>query len=96
MRKLVRPNASGRNVVSIRSPKWPGERYEIFSSAIRIPKLVRQGSPCGQIQYLASLFHPDTPNDVAPSAYNLEPLPPELPGSPLEPALTATGFRWAS
>ena len=26
----------------------------------------------------------------------LEPLPPELPGSPLEPAPTATGFRWAS
>src|SRR5206468_12678742 len=24
----------------------------------------------GQIQYLASLFHPDTPNDVAPGAYN--------------------------
>jgi len=50
----------------------------------------------GQIQYLASLFHPDTPNDVAPAVYNLEPLPPELPGSPLEPAPTTTGFRWAS
>jgi len=50
----------------------------------------------GQIQYLASLFHPDTPNDVAPSVYNLEPLPPALPGSPLAPAPTATGFRWAS
>ena len=24
----------------------------------------------GQIQYLASLFHPDTPNDVAPGGYN--------------------------
>ena len=24
----------------------------------------------GQIQYLASLFHPDTPNDIAPSGYN--------------------------
>ena len=24
----------------------------------------------GQIQYLASIFHPDTPNDVAPSGYN--------------------------
>ena len=24
----------------------------------------------GQIQYLASLFHPDAPNDVAPSEYN--------------------------
>ena len=48
----------------------------------------------GQIQYLASLFHPDTPNDVAPAVYNLEPLPAALPGSPLEPAPTAAGFRW--
>src|SRR5207247_9947980 len=29
----------------------------------------------GQIQYLASLFHPDTPNDVAPSGYNDPSLP---------------------
>jgi L-alanine-DL-glutamate epimerase-like enolase superfamily enzyme len=48
----------------------------------------------GQIQYLASLFHPDTPNDVAPAGYNLDPLPAELAGSPLEPAPSATGFRW--
>ena len=48
----------------------------------------------GQIQYLASLFHPDTPNDVAPAAYNLDPLPADLPGSPLAPSPSATGFRW--
>jgi len=49
----------------------------------------------GQIQYLASLFHPDSPNDVAPRAYN-EPEPREgLPPSPLEPAPSPTGFRWA-
>jgi len=48
----------------------------------------------GQIQYLASLFHHDTPNDVAPAVYNLEPLPAEVPGSPLTPAPSATGFRW--
>jgi hypothetical protein len=48
----------------------------------------------GQIQYLASLFHPDTPNDVAPAGYNLDPLPPELPGSPLAPAPAPIGFRW--
>src|SRR6202011_2832926 len=40
----------------------------------------------GQIQYLASLFHPDTPNDVAPVGYN-EPAPQAgLPDSPLAPA----------
>ncbi|MDX6649972.1 MAG: hypothetical protein QOJ97_1923 [Solirubrobacteraceae bacterium] len=48
----------------------------------------------GQIQYLASLFHPDTPNDVAPGAYNLPDPPPDLPGSPLAPAPSPTGFRW--
>jgi hypothetical protein len=49
----------------------------------------------GQIQYLASLFYPDGPNDVAPRAYN-EPEPSEgLPPSPLEPAPSPTGFRWA-
>jgi hypothetical protein len=48
----------------------------------------------GQIQYLASLFHPDGPNDVAPRAYN-DPEPrPGLPSSPLEPALEDVGFRW--
>ncbi|MCW3049582.1 MAG: hypothetical protein JWO74_3866 [Solirubrobacterales bacterium] len=48
----------------------------------------------GQIQYLASLLHPDTPNDVAPGGYN-DPEPrPGLPSSPLEPAPSATGFRW--
>jgi hypothetical protein len=49
----------------------------------------------GQIQYLASLFHPDGPNDVAPGAYN-DPEPrPGLPGSPLEPAPEPAGFRWS-
>jgi hypothetical protein len=48
----------------------------------------------GQIQYLASLFHPDMPNDVAPAGYNLNPRDHGLPTSPLEPAPSATGFRW--
>ncbi len=48
----------------------------------------------GQIQYLASICHPDTPNDVAPTGYNLEDPPPGLPESPLQPAISRTGFRW--
>jgi L-alanine-DL-glutamate epimerase-like enolase superfamily enzyme len=48
----------------------------------------------GQIQYLASLFHPDTPNDVAPSGYNDPRLPEGLPPSPLAPVPSKTGFRW--
>jgi len=48
----------------------------------------------GQIQYLASLFHPDTPNDVAPTGYNLPEPAPGLPSSPLEPQGSDVGFRW--
>ena len=48
----------------------------------------------GQIQYLASLFHPDTPNDTAPSGYNDHAVPDGLPDSPLDPVPSATGFRW--
>jgi hypothetical protein len=47
------------------------------------------------IQYLASLFHPDTPNDVAPSGYNGPKFDPSLPTSPLTEVPAATGFRWA-
>jgi hypothetical protein len=50
----------------------------------------------GQIQYLASLFHPDTPNDTAPGGYNQMELADGLPTSPLAPAPEPTGFRWAT
>jgi L-alanine-DL-glutamate epimerase-like enolase superfamily enzyme len=49
----------------------------------------------GQIQLLASIFHPDGPNDVAPSAFNVEDPPADLPSSPLPPQPAATGFRRA-
>ncbi len=48
----------------------------------------------GQIQYLASLFHPDAPNDVAPSDYNRVPVPPGLPRSPLRATPADAGFGW--
>jgi hypothetical protein len=48
----------------------------------------------GQIQYLASLFHADTPNDVAPIGYGDPKVPEGLPTSPLVPAPSKTGFRW--
>jgi hypothetical protein len=48
----------------------------------------------GHIQYLASLFHPDTPNDVAPGGYNDNDVPTGLPDSPLAAATAPTGFRW--
>jgi hypothetical protein len=49
----------------------------------------------GQVQYLASLFHSDGPNDVAPREYNAPEPRPGLPPSPLRPAAAATGFRWS-
>ena len=45
----------------------------------------------GQIQLLASLFHPGMPNDVAPRAFNLEPKA-GLPSSPLQVEQRETGF----
>jgi L-alanine-DL-glutamate epimerase-like enolase superfamily enzyme len=48
----------------------------------------------GQAQYLASLFHPDTPNDLAPAPFNENDPPDGLPVSPLAPAPSAVGFRW--
>jgi L-alanine-DL-glutamate epimerase-like enolase superfamily enzyme len=48
----------------------------------------------GQIQYLASIFHPDTPNDTSPSGFHVADPPPGLPASPLAPVPSATGFRW--
>ncbi|WP_354698244.1 o-succinylbenzoate synthase [Paraconexibacter sp. AEG42_29] len=50
----------------------------------------------GQIQYLASIFHADGPNDVAPGGYN-DPEPADgLESSPLPAACQPTGFRWGS
>jgi L-alanine-DL-glutamate epimerase-like enolase superfamily enzyme len=48
----------------------------------------------GQNQYLASLFHADAPNDVAPTGFNLPEPPAGLPVSPLAVAAAPVGFRW--
>ena len=48
----------------------------------------------GQIQYLASLFHPAAGNDVAPGGYNASEPVAGLPRSPLPPAPAEAGFRW--
>ena len=45
----------------------------------------------GQIQHLASLFHPDAPNDVAPLGYHE--VQPGLPLSPLPVPADTVGFR---
>jgi hypothetical protein len=48
----------------------------------------------GQIQYLASIFHPHEPNDIAPSGYDWHDFPESgLPPTPLPPDIEPTGFR---
>jgi L-alanine-DL-glutamate epimerase-like enolase superfamily enzyme len=49
------------------------------------------GQGRSQIQALASVFYPDSPNDVAPREYNVGEPRPGLPRSPL-PAATGAGF----
>ena len=48
----------------------------------------------GHIQLLAAIFHPDTPNDVAPMGYNAPIAPDGLPSSPLV-CIPDRGFRLA-
>jgi hypothetical protein len=51
------------------------------------------GAGRGQVQHLASLFHPDAPNDVAPGGYNEREPRRGLPPSPLPAASSEAGFR---
>ena len=49
----------------------------------------------GQVQYLASLFHPDTGNDVSPVEFHGSEPPTDAPRSPLAPPDPAEpGFRY--
>jgi L-alanine-DL-glutamate epimerase-like enolase superfamily enzyme len=47
----------------------------------------------GHIQYLASLFHAGSSNDVAPGGFNLTPVASGLEASPLDPRTDRVGFR---
>ena len=50
----------------------------------------------GQIQCLASLFHPSTCNDVSPVAYHQIKSVSELPASPVPGGPEPRGFRWSA
>jgi hypothetical protein len=45
---------------------------------------------------VASVFYPDTPNDVAPKAYNVPQPHGDVPPSPLEPPADPAGLSWNS
>jgi hypothetical protein len=51
------------------------------------------GAGRSQVQHLASLFHPDGPNDVAPREFNTGKPQAGLPESPLPPPPDEPGFR---
>ena len=48
-----------------------------------------------QLHALASTFHPDGPNDVAPRAFNVPEPHDDVPTSPLQPAADPTGFAFS-
>jgi L-alanine-DL-glutamate epimerase-like enolase superfamily enzyme len=48
----------------------------------------------GQIQYLASLFSAESPNDVSPVEFHTPDPPESAPRSPLAPASSDPGFRY--
>ena len=50
----------------------------------------------GQAQYLASLFHPDTPNDLARCGYNENEPRPGCRRARCRRRPVATGFRWGA
>jgi hypothetical protein len=53
------------------------------------------GAGRDHIQYLASVFHPHTPNDTAPRGFNQTPVPDGLPESPIDLPIAETGLRFA-
>lgn len=91
-------------VVNVKPSRIGGlrELFEVYARCARDQRpmygggMGELGVGRGQIELLAALFHPDAPNDVAPSAYNEEDPPSDLPASPLTPRPEATGFRWTA
>jgi hypothetical protein len=86
----VKPSRIGPVAEVLRAYEWCAERgiqtYGGGQSELGVGR--------GQIQYLASLFHPHEPNDIAPSGYDWLDFPETgLAPSPLPPDLDGTGFR---
>jgi L-alanine-DL-glutamate epimerase-like enolase superfamily enzyme len=86
----VKPSRIGTWRELLRTYEWCAERditcYGGGQSELGVGR--------GQIQYLASIFHPHAPNDIAPSGYDWAEFPETgLPPSPLDPDLESTGFR---
>ena len=86
----VKPSRIGSWKELLRTYEWCAERgivsYGGGQSELGVGR--------GQIQYLASIFHPGEPNDIAPSGYDWSDFPQTgLPPNPLPADLEPTGFR---
>ena len=83
-------------VVVLVSPASPRSDGDVSGdAAVRWPPPTRAVERA-RAEYLAALFHPDGPNDLAPAAYNLRTLEGDLPRSPLAVQRHPTGFRWGA
>jgi len=86
----VKPSRIGSWRELLRTYEWCAER-DIVSYGGGQSEL---GVGRGQIQYLASIFHASSANDIAPSGYDWAEFPETgLPVNPLPPDLERTGFR---
>jgi hypothetical protein len=86
----VKPSRIGTWKKLLHTYEWCGERgiltYGGGQSELGVGR--------GQIQYLASIFHAEQANDIAPSGYDWREFPTTgLPANPLPPELEPTGFR---
>ena len=91
-----------RRAVNSKPSRWGSleEIFAVYSHCEREGLAIYSGGQGevgpgrGQVQYLASLYHPDTPNDIAPSGFNDPAVPVGMPTSPMEPAPAKVGFQW--
>ena len=95
------PNSTGKSF-SLGKPSRIGSLQELLAVYDHVERTgmgaygggqYELGPGRGQIQYLASMFHPEAPNDTSPVEYHRPPRP-GLQASPMPVAASATGFRW--
>ena len=82
-------DGGGREFACTGCNRAMGSPIETASGSLRLP-----GEGADTLQLLASIYHPDTPNDVSPSGFHSPDPEPGIPESPLPPQAHDRGFRW--
>lgn len=86
----LKPSRSGRLQTLWELYSWCEERQiQLYAGG-----QYELGPGRGQAQYLASLFHPEACNDIAPVVFHGPEPPQDHPGSPLPPTPESSGFSW--